>query len=67
MKESKSFSQFLKSNWWFLLLGFSKATVSSEKNELTNSIFIDTIIFIIILLILMFLYWIIKYKILLFK
>ena len=67
MREAKSFSKFLKSNWWFLLLGFSKAIVNSEKNELTNSILIDTMIFVTFLLILMFLYWIIRYKILLSK
>jgi len=65
--QKKSFKQFLKSNWWFLLLGFLKAIINSEKNQMTNSKIFDMLIFIGFLFILMFLYWTIRYKIFLSK
>jgi len=63
MNKAKSFKQFLSINWWFLLLGFSKVLINSEKSQMTNSKIIDLFIFTSFLLVLMFIYWVIKYKI----
>ena len=53
-----TFKDFLKSNWWFLLLVFAKAFNNSEKNKLG---FGGVIIMIGILLVIMFIYWFIRY------
>lgn len=44
MREVKSFKKFISSNWWFLLLGFSKVLVNSEKSQITNFKIIDFLI-----------------------
>ena len=56
-----TFGAFLKTNWWFLLLGFGKAFTNSEDGYMTGSVFFDFIVLIGILLILMFVYWFIRY------
>jgi hypothetical protein len=57
-----NFKSFLSSNWWFLLLGFSKAFTNSEESDLTGSVFFDFLFFVGILLLGMFFYWAIRYS-----
>ena len=57
-----NFKSFIKTNWWFLLLGFGKALVNSEKLEMTGSSIFDFLIFIGILLLIMYIYWFIRYN-----
>lgn len=59
--ENQNFKIFLSRNWWFLLLAFSKLFIQSEKESAFGSLFLDTLFFGGIILIIMFAYWFVRY------
>ena len=61
MNEQYTFKKFLGRNWWFLLLAFSKLFIQSEKESAFGSLFLDTLFFGGILLVIMFAYWFVRY------
>ena len=58
-----TFKAFLVKNWWFLLLGFAKAFNNSETSDMTGSPLLDFVLLFGFLLLVMFVYWLIRYKI----
>lgn len=61
MSEKYTLKSFIGRNWWFLLLAFSKLFIQSEKESAFGSLFLDTLFFGGIILIIMFAYWFVKY------
>jgi len=57
----QTFKTFLGRNWWFLLLVFSKLFIQSEKESAFGLLFLDTLFFGGILLVIMFAYWFVRY------
>lgn len=60
MLKYKNFKIFLKSKWWFLLLAFTKAF---RNSEITGSDFFDILFFVGIILLILYIYWLLRYKI----
>ncbi|MBI1833900.1 MAG: hypothetical protein HYR90_03660 [Candidatus Andersenbacteria bacterium] len=62
-KENKpyNFSRFLRRNWWFLLLAFSKILNQSERDGASGSTFLDVIVLGGIIFALMAAYWFVRY------
>lgn len=56
-----NFKSFLKTHWWFLLLGLVKAINNGDSSEMTGSTILDTLILVGVLLALMFIYWLVRY------
>ena len=61
MIEKYTFKNFLGRNWWFLLLAFAKIFNQSDKESAFGSLFLDTLFFGGILLVIMFAYWFVRY------
>ena len=61
MNERYAFKKFLGRNWWFLLLAFAKLFNASEEESAFGSLFLDTLFFGGIILIIMFAYWFVRY------
>lgn len=61
MNEKYTFKNFLSRNWWFLLLAFAKLFNQSERESAFGSLFLDTLFFGGILLIIMLAYWFVRY------
>ena len=61
MLENYTFKKFLGRNWWFLLLAFAKIFNASEKESAFGSLFLDTLFFGGMILIIMFVYWFTRY------
>lgn len=59
MNKYPTFKDFLKSNWWFLLLAFAKAFNNSEKEDIG---FGGIVIIMGIILVIMFIYWNLRYN-----
>jgi hypothetical protein len=61
MNEQYTFKKFLSRNWWFLLLAFAKIFNASGKESAFGSLFLDTLFFGGIILVIMFAYWFVRY------
>jgi len=61
MNKQYPFKSFLDRNWWFLLLAFAKIFNQSERGSAFGSLFIDTLFFSGIILVIMFAYWFVRY------
>ena len=61
MNDKYTFKNYLGRNWWFLLLAFVKIFNQSERESAFGSLFLDTLFFGGIILVIMFAYWFIRY------
>lgn len=67
IKDQDSYQNFMKRNWWFLLLGFAKVISfadNSANNSMTQSYLGDFLAGVSIVFIIMTVYWFIRYKLL---
>jgi hypothetical protein len=62
MNEKYTFKNYLSRNWWLLLLVFVKIFNQSQKESAFGSLFLDTLFFGGIILLIMFAYWFIRYS-----
>lgn len=56
-----TFRKFLSRNWWFLLFAFTRIFFQSERDSAFGSLFLDTLFFGGIILVIMFAYWFVRY------
>ena len=56
-----TFKNFLTHNWWFLLMGFVSALRQSENENVFGSTALDVIFGEVIVIVIMYVYWFIKY------
>ena len=61
MNEQHTFKKFLGRNWWFLLIGFASALRQSERDSVFGSVALDVLFGEAIILVIMFVYWFIRY------
>jgi len=61
MNEQYIFKKFLSRNWWFFLIGFASALRQSEKESVFGSVALDVLFGEAIILVIMVVYWFIRY------